>query len=421
MKAAGYTADELRKAGFTAAELKDAGFTPEELKAAGFSAKELKDAGFSAAQLKAAGFSPKDLKDAGFTAKDLKDAGFDPKDIKSAGYSDDELRAANVPVESSQLTTLPEEKNVPATPAPGALSSAMPVIPGQGPNAITAANIASGKQMAAMAARRKRQEIDQKYRQEIQQRTSEMLGSANQALGVWKQVPAQTYVAGQAGKEKKAEAGAVAAVVAGAENKAGGEVIIEPAGRRALIKTGDVLFAVIDTSVNSDEPSPILATVVSGKFKGARLIGSFNLPNRAGKMIITFNMMSVPGAEKTTPISAVAIDTATARTALSSRTNRHILQRYGSLFASSFLQGFGNAFQSANTTITIGGTTAGPGTITVSNGVGRSLLENAVIGLTTLGQNWAQVAQQQFNRPTTVEVYSGSGVGVLFTQDIFSL
>ena len=100
--------------------------------------------------------------------------------------------------------------------------------------------------------------------------------------------------------------------------------------------------------------------------------------------------------------------------------NNHYLLRYGSLFASSFLEGFGNAFQSANTSVTIGGT-GGGNDITVLNGVGRSALENAVIGLATLGKNWGQVAQQQFNRPTTVELYSGTPMGILFTQDLVSL
>lgn len=188
----------------------------------------------------------------------------------------------------------------------------------------------------------------------------------------------------------------------------------------AIIKTGDILFAVLDTSVNSDEPGPILATIVSGKLKGAKLIGSFNLPTNADKMVISFNTMSVPGAPKSTSINAYAIDPDTARTALSSNTNHHYLLRYGSLFASSFLEGFGNAFQSANTTVTIGGTGGGQN-ITVQNGIGRSALQNAVIGLATLGKAWGQVAQQQFSTPTTVEVYSGTPLGILFTQDVTSL
>ena len=58
---------------------------------------------------------------------------------------------------------------------------------------------------------------------------------------------------------------------------------------------------------------------------------------------------------------------------------------------------------------------------TISNGVGRTTLENAVIGLATLGKSWGQIAQQQFNLPTTIDLYSGTGIGVLFTQDLASL
>ena len=93
------------------------------------------------------------------------------------------------------------------------------------------------------------------------------------------------------------------------------------------------------------------------------------------------------------------------------------------MFASTFVEGFGNAFQSSGTIITLGGTGTG-GSVqntTIQNGVGRSTLDNAVIGMATLGKAWSQVAQQQFSRPTTVEVYSGTGIGVLFTQDLRGL
>ena len=127
--------------------------------------------------------------------------------------------------------------------------------------------------------------------------------------------------------------------------------------------------------------------------------------------------MTLPGIAKTIGISAYAIDPNTGRTALSSSTDHHYLQRYGSLFASTFLEGFGNAFQSANTTIQVGGT-GGVTNTTVQNGIGRSLTSNAVIGLATVGKAWGQQAQRNMNTPTTVQVYSGTPVGVLFLQDI---
>lgn len=475
LRAAGYDAAQLRAAGFSAAELKDAGFTPEELKTAGFSAKELKDAGFTAQQLKNLGFSPKDLKEAGFTAKDLMAAGFSPaqlkgagfsaqelkaaglsakdlkaagfsagdlkdagfsaadlkgagfaaNELKAAGYSNEELKAAGINIPETEVAGLVAKSLAAGGTSGGALLAvpAMPSVPGGPPAAAVAQDLENKRQLQEIISRQKQQAVDQKYKQEITQRTAEMLGSANQALGIWRQFPIQAYVEGTA--ETKKGKGGETIIAAGQGGKPGETTIIEEGQglprQKALIRTGDILYATIDTFVDSDEPSPVLATVVAGRFRGAKLIGNFSLPSKAKKMIITFNMMSVPGADRTTPISAVAIDMATARTAISSKTNKHILARYGALFASSFLQGFGNAFQSANTTVTIGGSAAGAGTVTVANGVGRSALENAVIGLSTLGQNWAQVAQQAFNRPTTVQVYSGAGIGVLFTQDIFSL
>jgi intracellular multiplication protein IcmE len=426
LKAAGFTAAELKGAGFSAADLKAAGFTAKELRAAGFTAQQLKDAGFTAQQLKDAGFSAADLKNAGFTAeqlkaagysaKDLKDAGFNAQQLRNAGYSNQDLADAGLLPSDSSLTGL---QPLPAQSVPTSVIS-IPPIGGEVANN-ESAQAANTRQLQEILKRQQSQMADQRYQQKIQQRTTAMLSAATQALQDWKTIPSQVYVSGN---EQKAAAGGKA-LLTGEETETSmisAESVSATTTKtsQAIIKAGDVIFAVLDTSVNSDEPGPILATVVSGKLNGAKLIGSFTLPSNADKMVISFNTMSVPGASKTTAINAYAIDPNTARTALSSRTNHHYLLRYGSLFAATFLEGFGNAFQSANTTVTIGGT-GGVTDTTIQNGVGRSILENAVIGLATLGKSWGQVAQQQFSTPTTVDVFSGTGVGVLFTQDVASL
>ncbi|CZI54080.1 TPA: type IVB secretion system protein DotG/IcmE [Legionella pneumophila subsp. pneumophila] len=427
LKAAGFTAAQLKAAGFSAKDLKDAGFSAAELKAAGFSAKELKDAGFSASDLKNAGFSAKELKDAGFSASDLKNAGFSASELKNAGYSADELKKAGyTSAELRNAGFSPQESAVAGLQGPDLQQfdssiTGIPSIPGATPRPTTSDAASSAEQLQAILQKQNEQLAEQKYQQEIQQRTSDMLTAATQLVQDWKKVETQVYTEGT--EETKTSGGESsvpgAGTVAGANNQPV-EQGASGAQNQAIIKTGDIMFAVLDTAVNSDEPGPILATIVTGKLKGSKLIGSFNLPSNADKMVITFNTMSIPGAEKTISISAYAIDPNTARTALSSRTNHHYLMRYGSLFASSFLQGFGNAFQSANTTITIGGT-GGGNNITVANGVGRSTLENAVIGLATVGKAWSQQAQQLFNTPTTVEVYSGTGLGILFTQDVTTI
>lgn len=427
LKAAGFTAAQLKAAGFSAKDLKDAGFSAAELKAAGFSAKELKDAGFSASDLKNAGFSAKELKDAGFSASDLKNAGFSASELKNAGYSADELKKAGyTSAELRNVGFSPQESAVAGLQGPDLQQldssiTGIPSIPGATPRPTTSDAASSAEQLQAILQKQNEQLAEQKYQQEIQQRTSDMLTAATQLVQDWKKVETQVYTEGT--EETKTSGGESSVPGAGTGAGANNQPVEQGASgaqNQAIIKTGDIMFAVLDTAVNSDEPGPILATIVTGKLKGSKLIGSFNLPSNADKMVITFNTMSIPGAEKTISISAYAIDPNTARTALSSRTNHHYLMRYGSLFASSFLQGFGNAFQSANTTITIGGT-GGGNNITVANGVGRSTLENAVIGLATVGKAWSQQAQQLFNTPTTVEVYSGTGLGILFTQDVTTI
>ncbi|HIG0430933.1 TPA: type IVB secretion system protein DotG/IcmE [Legionella pneumophila] len=427
LKAAGFTAAQLKAAGFSAKDLKDAGFSSAELKAAGFSAKELKDAGFSASDLKNAGFSAKELKDAGYSASDLKSAGFSASELKNAGYSADELKKAGyTSAELRNAGFSPQESAVAGLQGPDLQQldssiTGIPSIPGATPRPTTSDAASSAEQLQAILQKQNEQLAEQKYQQEIQQRTSDMLTAATQLVQDWKKVETQVYTEGT--EETKTSGGESSVPGAGTGAGANNQPVEQGASgaqNQAIIKTGDIMFAVLDTAVNSDEPGPILATIVTGKLKGSKLIGSFNLPSNADKMVITFNTMSIPGAEKTISISAYAIDPNTARTALSSRTNHHYLMRYGSLFASSFLQGFGNAFQSANTTITIGGT-GGGNNITVANGVGRSTLENAVIGLATVGKAWSQQAQQLFNTPTTVEVYSGTGLGILFTQDVTTI
>jgi intracellular multiplication protein IcmE len=450
LKNAGFTASQLKDAGFSAADLKNAGFTANQLKTAGFGAKELRDAGFSAADLKNAGFSANELKEAGLNSTDLKNAGFTASQLKAAGYSAKDLadagfngtQLANAGFSNNEIeaagATVPGVEVLPPGGVPSTVARMPGVVAAPTPGAaVTAAQATTNaEQLKKILHRQQAQLAEQKYQQKIQQRMTQMLNSANEALQNWQKVATQVYVQGvepqrqgvgvqQAGGAMGAAPGAMGApgttgappLPSGQLRRPGEEAILGAGGRgkAAIIKTGDVFFGVLDTTVNSDEPSPILATIVSGRFKGARLIGSFNLPSNGDKVVISFNTMSIPGAAKTTPISAFAIDANTARTALASHANHHYLLRYGSLFAAAFLQGIGYAFASANTIVAVG-----PGGIVQSN-FNRSMLDNAIIGLTAVGNAWGQVAMQQFNIPPTVEVCAGTGIGVLFTQDVTDL
>ncbi len=271
-------------------------------------------------------------------------------------------------------------------------------------------------QIAALQAQvtEQNQQIQQANAEQVQQKTTDksaaMRTQAQQLLQAWGQSPNQSYEAG-ASDEALAAAGMAAG---GATNPAAQNSPVP-----VLIKAGDIQFAVLNTEINSDEPGPVMATVVLGPYKGAKLLGNLTstktLPgsNGAEAVVVRFTVMSFAGLEHSLAISAVAIDPNTARTALASDVDHHYLLRYGSLFASSFLEGYGNAALQAGSSVTQnqdGGTFT-----TYPNADPR---REVASGLGSVGQNWGQQLGDTFNRQNTITVKAGIGLGILFLTDV---
>lgn len=415
LRLAGYTAKQLADAGFSAKELKDAGFSAKELKEAGFNAKALKDAGFSAKDLKNAGFSAKDLKDLGLNAQELKDAGFSAQELKDVGFTAAQLREAGFSAEDLRKAgfTARELKNAgfsdkqirQAGYSVGALQVA-----GIEKEAPDTSDAGSDAQLERILAQRAKQVSDQRLQHDLMQRQSAMQAAIPLLMKDW-EPSAQVYQAGQ--DEQQNKPGATPGVME-STNK---ENSISQAGEAPLVKAGDILYAVLDTSVNSDEPGPILATIVHGRFKGTKLVGSLAPLAAAGvvrpqKVVLSFNLMSMTSEGKSLSINAFAVDPNTARVALSSKTDNHTLYRYGSLLAASFVQGLGDAFKSQGSS-----STQNNGSVTVSEPQ-RSNTQNMISALKPVGEKWSEQVQRNFERPPTIRVYSGVSIGILFTRDV---
>jgi intracellular multiplication protein IcmE len=452
LKAAGYTAKELKDAGFTAGELKAAGFSAKDLKDAGFTAKDLKDAGFSAADLKAAGFSAKDLKDAGFTAKDLKDAGFSAADLKAAGFSAADLKNAGFSAKELKDAgfTAAQLKDagfsagqlLAAGFTPSALKAA-----GFTPEQLKAAGLSNGilkqagfsdkdlgivpppvenpltattpqpsnqdnadKRFQEIAARQNAQLALQQQEQRKQALIANMSAQMGTLTAQWQPVT-QTYVAGQALPAKGA--GTEGGSAAGALNAKGDKVDQPLAPGGVLVKAGDIMYAVLSNTVNSDEDGPVMAEIVGGPFKGGKLLGRFNRPAQAKTVMLSFTTLSLPDRRRTINISAIAIDPNTARIALASHVDSHYLLRYGTLFGSSFMQGLGQAFQTQGATITLGTPTG----TAVSTQAQRTFTDNLVVSLQAVGSRVGTQTAPYFNTPPTVTVNSGTSLGILFSND----
>lgn len=182
---------------------------------------------------------------------------------------------------------------------------------------------------------------------------------------------------------------------------------------KSVIKAGSVLFGVLDTAINTDEPGPILVTIVHGKYKGGKLIGEVAHEGRQEKALLTFNKLSLPGHDTSHSVNVVAIDPDTARTALASDVNKHYLLRYGSLFASAFMEGYADAISEQGTTTTVSPLT-GATTQTRPELSGK---EEFLVALGEVGKRWGQQIRPVFNKPYTVTINQGTGLGLLFTDD----
>lgn len=287
---------------------------------------------------------------------------------------------------------------------PGAGIAALPTgaltpVPGAGAESQLAA---VQQRQAAMVSQ---QQADQ-LRNQIQ---GAMSGQAGQLLAAWVS-PIQQYTQGTPPEEKK---GARVAGIAGRPGVLGpgGAAAFGPGGAAPpAAKAGTVMFAVLISEINSDEPGPVLATITCGKFRGGRLIGS--LTNQGQAVLLSFNTMTLPHVPNSIAVNTVAIDQNTARTGISTYTNNHYLLRYGSLFASAFIQGYGQAFQ------TSGQTVISTGLATATTTPDLSPAGKFMVALGNVGTRYSAILGQIFNTPPTVHVASGTALGILFLSDV---
>jgi len=184
------------------------------------------------------------------------------------------------------------------------------------------------------------------------------------------------------------------------------------------LQPGDLLYAVLQTAINSDEPGPVRVRVVGERFKGSILLGSLTTfppvvgrrPERVG---VTFQALTTP-ERVTHRIEAYAIDLATARTALATDVDHHRLARWGALLAASFLEGYGQAVRASHTITTVG--PLGNIVSVPQDDLDHEDIVREAVG--TVGQRLATVVGEQFQRPNTITVASGTGIGVLIMAPV---
>lgn len=204
-------------------------------------------------------------------------------------------------------------------------------------------------------------------------------------------------------REFSGETPATAPVAATAEATQGANPL--PA---VTLKPGDLLYAIMDVGVNSDVPSAVLATVTSGVYRNARLMGGFQRHDE--RLVLAFNRAVLPSGE-IVQLEGYAVDPSTSEASVASSVNTHFFSRWGGLIASAFLEGLGSAKRYSGAQSTIYGSGGDTTDQMVWNTY--SVEDQAWIAAGKVGEKAGKIFEKGFDRPPTVRLESGTPVGVL--------
>ena len=181
-----------------------------------------------------------------------------------------------------------------------------------------------------------------------------------------------------------------------------------------IITAGTILYGSTLTAVNSDAPgSPVVVTVDAGPYRKSRLIGAFAQPNNnAEALVVRFTLMTLPSGE-TTPVSAYAVDGATASTAVASDVDRRYLSRYAPVLGAAFVAGFGAAASQVGTT-----QQQSSSGITVSQ-LAPSLKQAAFAGASTAAAAIASDVMARAPKGPLVTLAADYPIAILFVDSVY--
>ncbi len=152
-----------------------------------------------------------------------------------------------------------------------------------------------------------------------------------------------------------------------------------------------------------------MATVVTGKYKNAHLLGSFQRFEE--RLVLTFTRAVLPDGQSF-QLEAYAIDPKTTEASVASSVNTHFFSRWGGLIASAFLEGFSTAKRYSGAQSTVYGSGYGQ---TSDQMVWNtySPADQAWIAAGKVGEKAGKIFESNFDRAPTVYLESGAPVGVL--------
>lgn len=210
-------------------------------------------------------------------------------------------------------------------------------------------------------------------------------------------------------RERKEQAGGTGASNGADKN---GAAASQTPPAKTIVPSGTVSYAELLTEANSDVPGPILAQVVSGPLKGARVIGRFQVNDGyADYLVMTFKLADLNGTDY--KINALALDPDTTLGGMATEVDQRYMMRLVLPAAAGFLQGFASALGQGNQNIVTNGTT------TIVEQSSKGTRQGLYSGLGTAAQTASQFFQTQANQTKPlVRVAAGTPMGLFFVDTV---
>ena len=181
---------------------------------------------------------------------------------------------------------------------------------------------------------------------------------------------------------------------------------------KTMVSAGTVSYAQLLTEANSDVPGPILAQIVSGPLKGARVVGQFVVANGySDYLTLTFKLANWHGTDYR--INALALDPDTTLGGMATEVDQRYMTRLILPAAAGFLQGFSSAIGQGNSSISTNGTT------TIVDQSGKGTRQGIYTGIGAAASTASQFFQTQANNTKPlVRVAAGTPMGLFFVDTV---
>lgn len=176
-----------------------------------------------------------------------------------------------------------------------------------------------------------------------------------------------------------------------------------------LISPGKVFYGRVNTTINSDLNSPVIAEVFSGPLKGEKLVGGFQ--TAGDLLVIEFTHLSYKG--QNLEARAFLVNPDTREFGMASDVDHHYFERLVIPVAASFLQGAAQGFGQPLTNVSINGD------VVVSSQKRPSTKDQFLSAAGAAGSKIGQIVQQdnQVSGPT-IYLDSGTPIGIAFIEGV---